>query len=423
LAHWAETDLRRAVERGLLRGDPDGNLRPDDPVTRAEAAVLLNRLYDMAKENPDEIIPLVEPAVVMIVNERTGTLGSGVSVGGGYIVTNAHVVLNEDGGHEFMYGIHWSAEQRDYAMGPVVYIRPERDLAILRADIGEQQLLLPRLELSDRVLRKGEPATAVGSPVGLIGTVTHGVVSKADRGSSYVLPDGQVARFAQVVQIDAPISPGNSGGALVDRWGRLIGIPSAKLVHLAIEGLAFCIGVGDVREVLAECDLDYIPHFSRPDYEGSPEGYTVKIQTHYMSTANVTHLVVHHTGDLDSAGRPIHRDTSAEQINRFHRTAKNPPWAGIGYHFVIRWNGRVQIGRSIYTQGAHAGASMNPRSWGVVLSGNFDVGRPTGEQIASFRWLRRYLGEVKPGLIVGGHREYGATSCPGRNLSIADLVA
>lgn len=421
MGHWAEEDLREAVRRGLLRGDPDGSLRPDDALTRAEAAVLLNRLYDMAKENPEDVVPLVEPAVVMIVNERTGAVGSGVSVGGGYIATCAHVVLNENGGHEFMYGIYWSAEKRDYAMGPVVYLRPERDLAVVRADVGEQRLLLPRLELAGRALRKGEPATAVGSPVGLIGTVTHGVVSKTDQGRSYAIAGGPTARFAQVVQTDAPISPGNSGGALVDRWGRLIGIPSAKLVHLAIEGLAFCIGVDDVREVLTECDLDYIPYFSRPDYEGSPEGYAVKVQTHHMPAAGVTHIVVHHTGDLDSAGRPVHRDTSAEQINRYHRTANG--WAGIGYHFVIRWDGRVQIGRSILTQGAHAGAAMNPHSWGVVLSGNFDVGRPTNRQVASFRWLQRYLNEVRPGLIVGGHRDYGATSCPGRNLRIADLVA
>lgn len=413
--HWAQKDLELAVKRGLLRGDPDGKLRPDDTLTRAEAAVIANRLYDRTKENPDEIVGQVEPAVVTIVNERTGALGSGVSVGGGYIVTNAHVVLNADGTHEHMYGIHWSTAPQDYAMGPVVYLRPERDLAVVRADIGERRVLLPRLQLADRALRKGEPATAVGSPLGLTGTVTHGVVSKIDRGISYPLPSGHVAQFAQVVQTDAPINPGNSGGALVDREGLLIGIPSVKLVHLAVEGLAFCIGVEDIRALLVDRNLEQVPLFSRPDYEGSPEGFAVTIQTHHMPTANVTHIVVHHTGDAS------HRDTSAEEINRAHRRARKPK-AGIGYHFVIRWDGSIQIGRSLLMQGAHAGPSMNPRSWGVAFSGNFDVGTPTAAQVQSFRWLRRYLDGIKPGLLVNGHRDHTATNCPGRNLQLSDLA-
>jgi|GEM_PF-3037537 len=422
MAHWAEKDLQEAVRRGLLQGDPAGGLRPDDPLTRAEAAVLANRLYDMAKEFPDQIAAGVDPAVVMVVDEETGQLGSGGSLGAGLIWTNSHVITRPDGTHPFMVGIHWDAGPTGYAMGPVIYNNPHKDLAIIRADIGESRLLLPRLTLAapGQRLSKGEPLSVFGSPVGMIGTLTHGTVSYINRAVSYTV-NGVKTGFREVIQTDAPINPGNSGGVAVNRSGHVVGIPSAKLVDLALEGLGFCISVEELRAVLEEINQLHIPQFERPDYESSPEGYAVSIQTHYMPTPDVTHIIIHHTGDLASDGKPIHRDTSAEAINRYHRTRKSPPWDGIGYHFVVRWDGRIQIGRSVMTKGAHAGSSMNKRSWGVAFSGNFNVGRPTGEQIRSFRWLRRYLEEVKPGLVMAGHRDVRATSCPGKNLRLADL--
>ena len=414
LSKEAQDAVLYCARHGLIRGTLDNQFSPDVPIPRWQQAILTKRLHERTREFPDAIADQVRPAVVMVVDEATGQLGSGVSIGGGYIVTNAHVVLREDGTHAMMLGIHWDANEPSYAMGPVVGIRQDKDLAIIRADIGEGRLILPRLPLATEPIGMGEPLTALGAPVGLIGSMSHGIVSYLNRGLSYSV-GGVRTKFAQSMQTDAAINPGNSGGAAVNRRGELVGIPSAKLVGLALEGLGFVIGIHDVRELLEELKLDYIPYFDRPNYEGSPEGYSVSVKTHYMDTRNVTSIVVHHTGD--AAGD---RDTSAEEIHRHHRLVNG--WAGIGYHFVIRKDGRIQIGRSIYTQGAHAGAAINPRSWGVVFSGNFDLAKPTGLQLASWHWLRRYLNEVRPGLVVTGHRDHGQTSCPGKHLTLADLA-
>jgi len=419
-SHWADEALRRAVALGLLQGDPDGSLRPEDPIKRGEAAVLALRVYDRTLDVPQDIIPEVERAVVMIVNERTGALGSGSSIGGGYILTNAHVVLNQDGTHEAMYGIHWSTGLPSYAMGPLVWCEPTRDLAIIRADIGENRLQLPRLQLAQTKPRVGEPLTIIGSPVGIIGTVTHGIVSKTDWGLSYNV-GGHRAVFEQIIQTDAAINPGNSGGAALNRRGELAGVPSAKLVHLALEGLGFCIGIDTIRTVLKDPGFLGVPVFRRPDYEGLGGGFGVSIQTHHMPLHNVDTIVVHHTGDEDRNGAPVHRDTTAMEIHRYHR-AKSPPWAAIGYHFVIRWDGLIEVGRSIYTRGAHAGAAVNPRSWGVVFSGNFNAAYPTSKQMASWRWLRDYLLGVKR-VTISIHKQHGDTTCPGSRLRLSDLVA
>ena len=130
-----------------------------------------------------------------------------------------------------------------------------------------------------------------------------------------------------------------------------------------------------------------------------------------MKQRNKTNrFIIHHTAS---------QDVPASTIHQWHL---NQGWSGIGYHFVIRQNGDIERGRAENLIGAHAGEKGNPDSIGIVLTGNFETGKPTTAQIDSLLWLLKdYLFPkygVKP---VIGHKDVMATACPGRNFPWAEL--
>src|SRR5262245_50934011 len=143
--------------------------------------------------------------------------GSGVSfTDDGFMLTSAHVVASAQAGMaEFADG----TESRFDVVGA----DPLADLAVLRIRDGGP----PPATLGDAdTLRIGQLVVAVGNPLGLAGSVTAGVVSALGR--SLPVPDGRRARLIDdVIQTDAALNPGNSGGALADSSGRVVGINTA----------------------------------------------------------------------------------------------------------------------------------------------------------------------------------------------------
>ena len=122
-------------------------------------------------------------------------------------------------------------------------------------------------------------------------------------------------------------------------------------------------------------------------------------------------IVIHHTGCNDI-------DASAEQIHGWHKN-QNPPWAGIGYHYVVRKDGTIERGRPEWAIGSHA-YGENSHSIGIHLSGDFMQAYPTESQIEKCSMLiadicGRYGIPIDRDHIVG-HGELMATSCPGTNL-------
>jgi serine peptidase DegS len=166
------------------------------------------------------------------------SLGSGVIVDAlGHVITNQHVVENAS-------EIRVQLADGRIAKPQVVGTDPATDLALLRIDLPD----LPVMSLgrSDE-LRPGDVVLAIGNPFGLSQTVTQGIVSATGRGNP------QLARFADFIQTDAAINFGNSGGALIDTEGDLIGINTAVLAqNLGTEGIGFAIPVNLVRGVMEE---------------------------------------------------------------------------------------------------------------------------------------------------------------------------
>jgi len=167
------------------------------------------------------------------------SLGSGVIMdNAAHVITNHHVIATAD-------LIRAQLADGRIANAKVVGRDPDTDLAVLQLDLKTNVPVMP-LGHSDR-LRVGDIVLAIGNPVGLSQTVTQGIVSATGRGQL------GVATFENFIQTDAPINVGNSGGALINAEGELIGINTAVLAkNLGVEGIGFAIPVNLVRGVMSE---------------------------------------------------------------------------------------------------------------------------------------------------------------------------
>jgi len=186
----------------------------------------------------------VGPAVVHIAaagpNGRQGT-GSGVLFApDGYLLTNSHVVSGAN---------RLSASLTDGRRFEARLIGddPATDLAVLRLEAGG----LPHAEFGrSSALKVGQLVVAIGNPLGFQATVTAGIVSALGR--TLRSPSGRL--IESVIQTDAPLNPGNSGGALVDGLGRVVGINTAMVGQA--QGLCFAIGVDTAVDVTARLMRD-----------------------------------------------------------------------------------------------------------------------------------------------------------------------
>ncbi|MEU0151399.1 S1C family serine protease [Micromonospora fulviviridis] len=187
------------------------------------------------------VLPSV--AALSVRTPRGAGAGSAVVIGpDGLLLTSAHVVQGaRDGSAAFGDGTETGFR--------VVGADPLSDLAVLRAD----RATVEPVELSDADrLRIGQLVVAVGNPMGLAGSVTAGVVSGLGR--SLPARDGRVVRLIEdVIQTDAALNPGNSGGALADSAGRVVGVNTA----VAGYGLGLAVPVNaTTRQIIADLTTD-----------------------------------------------------------------------------------------------------------------------------------------------------------------------
>jgi serine protease DegS len=167
------------------------------------------------------------------------SLGSGVIVDAmGTIVTNQHVIAGAD-------SIRVQLADGRIADATIVGQDPDTDIAILDLEIGNLPIM--PMGRSD-TLRVGDIVLAIGNPYGLSQTVTQGIVSATGRGQL------GLATFENFIQTDAAINLGNSGGALIDAHGDLVGINTAVLNrnYGGPEGIGFAIPVNLVRGVMEQ---------------------------------------------------------------------------------------------------------------------------------------------------------------------------
>ncbi|MFB9728010.1 S1C family serine protease [Haloechinothrix salitolerans] len=184
---------------------------------------------------------LVDQVAPSVVTVRAGQgIGSGVVFKSDVVITNAHVVKNSE-------TVTLVFADGTEANGDVVATDSITDLAVVRSERGQ----LPVPDYREQLPRTGDRAIAIGSPLGFENSVTAGIISGLNReipGSA-----SRTQALVDLIQTDAPISPGNSGGALIDTRGRIIGINEAYIPPKAgAVSLGFAIPAATVIDTAEE---------------------------------------------------------------------------------------------------------------------------------------------------------------------------
>ena len=166
-----------------------------------------------------QVYQAILPSLVVVQTENAGE-GSKFGIGSGVVINSAADVLTA------LHIIEGSTEiQLGFADGTrtsatVANVDPERDIAVL-TPAALPNLIVPATIGSPSAMRVGDEVFAVGNPLGLVGSLSAGVVSGFDREST---PPGREDPLRGLIQFDAAVNPGNSGGPLLDRRGQVVGI-------------------------------------------------------------------------------------------------------------------------------------------------------------------------------------------------------
>jgi len=244
----------------LWSGD-GGEAQPTDSVSAASAAdgdssgqaslssacLSAATVYDQLRSTVVEITSTVSARSPF--GQPAEGSGSGIIIDErGLILTNYHVIADGDNLEvKFADGTAVSAQ--------VVGRDPGNDLAVIQADIVGQELTVARLGDSDAV-RVGDPVLAIGEPFNLEGTLTQGIVSALGR--TYATGEG-TRPIRNMIQTDAAVNPGNSGGPLLNCQGEVIGIntllenPTGDRVNV---GVAFAVAINTAKRFLPDMLAD-----------------------------------------------------------------------------------------------------------------------------------------------------------------------
>lgn len=227
-----------------------------------------------------QVVEKVSDSVVGIsclFSTGTGT-GTGIIMSeDGYIITNAHVV---NGASDIT--VVFTDDQENGIQAELIGIDTQTDLAVIKID---KTGLTPAEFGKSSELQVGEAAIAIGNPLGfqLAGSVTSGIISALDR--ELTIED----KTLTLIQTDASINSGNSGGALINAYGQVVGITSAKINSAYGEGLGFAIPIDGALPIINDLiENGYVT--GRPklgisgsdissfysEYYGVPQGFTVE---------------------------------------------------------------------------------------------------------------------------------------------------
>ncbi len=172
--------------------------------------------------------------------------GSGVILDDtGFVITNWHVIAIALGDER--YWLECKLKDGRSIRARVLSHAPQHDLALLQLQLEKGSRVQPVAIGRSEGLMVGETVVAIGNPQGHANTVTSGVLSAVGRSIRVQAPDGQAREYTGLLQTDAAINQGNSGGALLDITGRLVGINSA--MAMGAENIGFAIPVDTMREV------------------------------------------------------------------------------------------------------------------------------------------------------------------------------
>jgi len=200
-------------------------LFPANQVTESEVYDAITSAMASATPRPAysvDVYRIIQPSLVLVQAEMQGdnqALGSGVIIdAAGDILTSLHVV---NGAAKILITFADGTQSEGF----IVSAQPELDIAVLQA-FAMPSLFVPATLGNPGALQVGDEAYAVGHPFGLYGSMSAGVISGFDRTFK---PKTSAIELQGLIQIDAAVNPGNSGGPLLNRYGHVVGIVTGIL--------------------------------------------------------------------------------------------------------------------------------------------------------------------------------------------------
>jgi serine protease Do len=235
----------------LLRGFESLRITPTDytPAFELESSIDKEVLQGW------QIYENVAPSMVSVLNETKSSEGSGIIMSAdGYIITNAHVIKGASTVKIVLLdGTIYTAQSGSF------WYDEFTDIGVVKIDAQQ----LPPATFGDAdEIKIGEDVYAIGNPGGMefSHSITKGIVSYKYRKYSPIPDSGYTVNC---LQIDAAINPGNSGGALINVYGQVIGINSAKIADVNFESMGFAITINDARPIVSDL-IEYKKVKGRP---------------------------------------------------------------------------------------------------------------------------------------------------------------
>jgi S1-C subfamily serine protease len=211
------------------------------PLTQAEVNAAISSAMASATPRPaysQQVYQIIQPSLVWIESDSAGSegeahtgLGTGVIISAfGDILTSLHVVENSP-------RIRVTFADGTQSNAIIAMAQPEKDIAVLQAETLPE-LFLPATLGNAGAMQVGDEAYVVGNPFGLYGSMSAGVISGFNRTFQ---PPGTKQPIEGLIQVDAAVNPGNSGGPLLNRYGHVVGIVTG-IINPTDD--SFFIGIG-----------------------------------------------------------------------------------------------------------------------------------------------------------------------------------
>ena len=234
----------KSLKRLYTKAIPTWEL-PDISIKAAKVSKERQEIEDLAAQ--------ALPSIVMLKNDRS--TGSGFVIDNKYVITNRHVVSGPDP------RVLITSPSGIKTEGEVVYVDRKLDFAVVKAERVRGMKPLPVCYRSYPF--PGQGVVALGSPLGLAGTVTTGIVSAVRSPSGSGDLKGMAPNYITLIQTDAAISPGNSGGPLINKYGEVIGVNTWALAGGRAQNINFAISIVDILKALEVTTPGYSPKLNK----------------------------------------------------------------------------------------------------------------------------------------------------------------